>query len=77
MSRIARQHRHANVTEPIEILGPAPAPIEKLRSRFRWQILLKGKLSSSLLELAAQAGALFSHGRSTRLQIDVDPYSML
>jgi primosomal protein N' (replication factor Y) len=73
----ARQRRHANVTEPIEILGPAPAPIEKLRSRFRWQILLKGKLSSSLLELAAQAGALFSHGRSTRLQIDVDPYSML
>jgi primosomal protein N' (replication factor Y) len=73
----ARQRRHATLAEPIEILGPAPAPIEKLRNRFRWQILLKGKVSSALLDLATQANALFSHGRSTRLQIDVDPYSML
>src|SRR3990170_1246639 len=43
-----RDPRH----EDLEILGPAPAPIEKLRNRYRWQILLKGEKSSHLLELA-------------------------
>jgi len=63
--------------QPIEVLGPAPAPIEKLRNRFRWQILLKGKHSPALLELARQARALVPRARAVRLHIDVDPYSML
>ena len=63
--------------EPIEVLGPAPAPIEKLRNRFRWQILVKGKQSSTLLELARQARSLMPRSRAVRLHIDVDPYSML
>jgi primosomal protein N' (replication factor Y) len=61
----------------IEILGPAPAPIEKLRNRYRWQILLKGKQSSTLLELAARARQLWPNSRAARLHVDVDPYSML
>ena len=69
--------RDAKLQEQIEILGPAPAPIEKLRNRFRWQILLKGKPSSSLLDLAKQARVLFPRSSSTRLHIDVDPYNML
>jgi primosomal protein N' (replication factor Y) len=69
--------RAASNHEPIEVLGPAPAPIEKLRNRFRWQILLKGKQSSALLELARQARALVPRSRAMRLHIDVDPYSML
>jgi primosomal protein N' (replication factor Y) len=63
--------------EPIEVLGPAPAPIEKLRNRFRWQILLKGKHSPALLELARQARPLVPRSPAVRLHIDVDPYSML
>ena len=69
--------REAGSQERLEIFGPAPAPIEKLRNRFRWQILLKGKSSSSLLDLARQAGALFPRSTRMRLHIDVDPYSML
>ncbi len=61
----------------IEILGPAPAPIEKLRNRYRWQLLLKGKQSSSLLELAKQAQEELPRSRSLRLHVDVDPYNML
>jgi primosomal protein N' (replication factor Y) (superfamily II helicase) len=61
----------------IEILGPAPAPIEKLRNRYRWQLLLKGKQSSSLLDLAKRAREALPRSRAVRLQIDVDPYNML
>lgn len=79
---VAVQLRQLQVREPrfnagIEVLGPAAAPIEKLRNRFRWQLLLKGKNSASLLAFASHARRLSSDGRSGRLQIDVDPYSML
>ena len=60
----------------VEILGPAAAPIEKLRDRYRWQLLLRGRQSAVLLELAKHARKLLA-ARSLRLHIDVDPYSML
>ena len=79
---VAAQLRELQAREPkfnpgIEVLGPAAAPIEKLRDRFRWQLLLKGKNSASLLEFASHARKLSPDGRIGRLQIDVDPYSML
>jgi primosomal protein N' (replication factor Y) len=72
-----RLGKNPNRAERIEILGPAPAPIQKLRNRYRWQLLLKGKHSPSLLELAKQARELLPQSRSVRLHIDVDPYNML
>ncbi|MBI2361461.1 MAG: primosomal protein N' [Deltaproteobacteria bacterium] len=72
-----RQHDGPGIHERVEILGPAPAPIEKLRSRYRWQILLKGENSPSVLGLAKRARALFPRSHKTRLFIDVDPYNML
>ena len=69
--------RDARLRGTIEILGPAPAPIEKLRNRYRWQLLLKGKQSALLLELAKRAREELPRSRSVRLHIDVDPYNML
>jgi len=71
------QNQSEKFREQIEVLGPAPSPIEKLRNRFRWQLLLKGKQSSALLDFARQARRLVPKSRSVRLHIDVDPYSML
>ena len=71
------QSQEKKFTAGIEILGPAAAPIEKLRNRYRWQLLLKGKNSATLLEFAGHARRLLPDGRGGRLQIDVDPYSML
>jgi primosomal protein N' (replication factor Y) (superfamily II helicase) len=72
-----RQKRDLKLQEQIEILGPAPAPIERLRRRYRWQILLKGKRSAPLLELAYRAREIISPSRTARLYVDVDPYNML
>jgi primosomal protein N' (replication factor Y) len=63
--------------EQIEVMGPAPAPIRKLRNRYRWQLLLKGTQSAVLLKFATQARDLLPNSSSSRLHIDVDPYSML
>jgi primosomal protein N' (replication factor Y) len=61
----------------VEVLGPAPAPILRLRNRYRWQILLKGKQSAALRRLAAHCREMLPRARAVRLHIDVDPYSML
>jgi primosomal protein N' (replication factor Y) (superfamily II helicase) len=69
--------RHAPSYPDIEVLGPAPAPIMKLRGRFRWQMLLKGRQAPPLLALAAGAQARLPRTNRVRLHIDVDPYNML
>jgi primosomal protein N' (replication factor Y) len=64
----------------IEILGPSTAPFAKMRGKFRWQMLAKGK-SHQLLHRFAKA--LVSRmdvqlkGKGVNLDIDVDPVSIL
>jgi primosomal protein N' (replication factor Y) len=67
----------SKLRKQIEILGPAPAPIIKLRNRYRWQMLLKGIQSNPLLKLAAECRKLLPRSSEWRLHIDVDPHSML
>ena len=74
---LAQALRRERTRAPLEILGPAPAPIARLRNRYRWQILLKGKSRPALLALARRAVALAPRGRATRIHVDVDPYNML
>src|SRR5262245_5969484 len=61
------------------VLGPAPPPLERLRGRFRWQVLLRGAAVRPLRALARAAAAESADlaARRVRLVIDVDPYSML
>ncbi len=62
----------------VQLLGPAPAPIAKLRGRMRFQILLLADgvrplhtVARRLLEVADQAPA------GVKVALDVDPASML
>jgi primosomal protein N' (replication factor Y) len=73
----AECRRQPTTYSGIEVLGPAPAPIAKLRGRYRWQILLKGRKSPPLLELAGRAKLTVPRSNRARLHIDVDPYNML
>jgi primosomal protein N' (replication factor Y) len=67
-----------NVGE-IRILGPAPAPIEKLRGRYRWQILIKAPSARTLSSLLASSLPKIEAKlpRKVRLNVDVDPSSLL
>ncbi len=74
---LARALRREEPLAPLDILGPAPAPIARLRGRYRWQILLKGRSRRALLAMARRAVALVPRGRAARIHVDVDPYNML
>jgi primosomal protein N' (replication factor Y) len=79
----ARELRSANPHSPrarrVQILGPAPAPLERLRGRYRWQLLLKGPdaktLRATILPVVQEARRRASRG--VRIAIDVDPYDLL
>jgi primosomal protein N' (replication factor Y) len=62
------------------VLGPAPAPLERLRQRYRRQVLVRGRSGAQLRRCVAEAlPALRTAARAAdvRLIVDVDPYSML
>ncbi len=61
----------------VEILGPAPAPLAKVRGRFRWQILLKGRDRFDLKRLLVRFHREWSPPRVLRTMVDVDPVDTL
>lgn len=63
----------------IALLGPRPAPIERLAGRYRQRILLRGAdyRSNARLLRAALAGPDWRPPSSLRLSIDVDPVDLL
>ncbi len=82
-TRAAAQSLAAHVSDApiagrIEVLGPAPAPLARLRGRFRFQLLLKSADYDALLGagrlLASEIARLPS---GLRAALDVDPLSML
>jgi len=61
----------------VAVLGPAPAAIERLRDRYRWQILLKATDTAALHRLTDYLAASFQRSGGQRVLIDVDPENML
>jgi primosomal protein N' (replication factor Y) len=68
--------RRPELAGQVEVRGPVPAPIERLRNRTRWQIWLRSADRHALRRVARSVlGAEIP--RSVRVQLDVDPLSAL
>jgi primosomal protein N' (replication factor Y) len=64
----------------IEIWGPSPCPLEKVRGRYRWQLVLRGDELEPLLAAAKEAANRFRQCAVTakvRLSLDVEPLHLL
>jgi primosomal protein N' (replication factor Y) len=67
-----------DAAEQVEVLGPAPAPLARIRDEFRWQLLLAGghePVRRVAAELARQARGPGFAGVTVRL--DANPLQML
>jgi len=53
MKRLLALEIDAKGTHDINIIGPAPAFIHRLRGRFRWQLILRGSETSAFLSQLA------------------------
>jgi primosomal protein N' (replication factor Y) len=75
-ARIAARLPHSS--RGVRLLGPAPAPVTRIRNKTRWQILLKGPtyraLAGPMAAVEAYAQVLSA---SVKVAIDVDPGALL
>jgi primosomal protein N' (replication factor Y) len=60
----------------LRILGPAPAPLGKLRGEYRAQLLIKGMNRKKIRE-ALQSALAARPELQRRVVVDVDPLSVL
>lgn len=58
-----------------EILGPTPAPLAKIKGRFRWQLMLKAGSPSEIKK--ALNGVSPGRNEKIKLSVDIDPVNML
>ncbi len=66
-----------SAAQGVEILGPAPAPIEKIRNLWRWHLILKGKRSKTLRQAAGSILEQIRDVKNVRIDVDVDPINLL
>jgi primosomal protein N' (replication factor Y) (superfamily II helicase) len=66
--------------DAMRVLGPAPAPIERLRGRYRWQVVVRSTeaaaMRASLASMQAELGGREARG-GVFVGIDLDPVNML
>lgn len=64
----------------VEVLGPSPCPLYRLRGRFRWQVVARDVSLEKLLDAGKEAAAFsrnISRPGDIRLTVDVDPQNLL
>ena len=66
--------------DAMRVLGPAPAPIERLRGRYRWQVVVRSAeaaaMRAALASMQTQLGGRDARG-GVFVGIDLDPVNML
>jgi primosomal protein N' (replication factor Y) len=75
-ARLLRELRR-DMKAKMEILGPAPAPLAKVRGRFRWQILLKSANRMDMKKVLATFRSQWNPSRIIRTNVDIDPVDTL
>jgi len=63
--------------EGIDLIGPAPCPIDRIRRRWRWHLVLKAREADALGQVLRYFAARFPVPGDLRAEIDRDPVSVL
>ncbi len=64
----------------VRVLGPAPAPLARLRSRYRWQLVVQAGTVAALhraCRLVQHRPPAACRSRRVRLAVDIDPENLL
>lgn len=69
--------RHFPMVEGLRLLGPAPAPLSKLRNQYRYRIILKAPKELALQNHLRGWLSHLSLPKNVRLKVDIDPYSFV
>ena len=61
----------------VRVLGPAPAPLARLRRQFRYRFLVHAEKQTHLQQIMRDWIAIAPNSRKVRLKVDIDPYSFV
>ena len=66
-------------SEEIELFGPAPAPLTRLREKYRYQMMLRSRTASERRRILAAWTPAVRKGLppEVMMTVDVDPYNLL
>jgi primosomal protein N' (replication factor Y) (superfamily II helicase) len=73
---VQRVRERAGPRGDLRVLGPAPAPLGRLRGEYRAQLLIKGTNRKQMRE-ALQAAIAARPEVARRTMVDIDPVSVL
>ena len=81
-SMIVKKHAYETISLlktslGLMIFGPTPAPIFKLRNKYRYRILIKFEKSSIYKQDVRESLMKLIFNKGTKIKIDVDPYNFL
>lgn len=62
---------------PGEVLGPAPAPLERIKNNWRFHVLLRGSQLNDLHRWCRSVLAAYHPAAAVHVEIDVDPVNLL
>jgi primosomal protein N' (replication factor Y) len=62
---------------PVQILGPSPAPLQKIKGLYRFHLLLKSNSGAALNKIIHGVCLRLKSHSNMRLIFDMDPYEML
>ena len=78
--QVAKSLTRGSTPDAVRVLGPAPAPIERIKQRYRWQVMVKSRelkpMRAALAAMRAEVGPS-AEREGIYLAIDIDPVRML
>jgi primosomal protein N' (replication factor Y) len=66
----------ASSDKSVEVLGPAPAPLQRLRGKYRWHVIVKGA-AGAVQQAVREALGSVGETASASCHVDVDPVSLM
>ncbi|USO01094.1 MAG: primosomal protein N' [Alphaproteobacteria bacterium] len=74
---VRRMRDHIPLHPDVQVLGPAPAPLEKIRNHYRWRFLFRAPSRFPLSKYAATWMQSLKFPRALRIKLDMDPQNFL
>ena len=69
-----------NVAKEMKLMGPVPAPVMRVKRRYRWHLMIKSPSSSLLQNLLISLADMIKkikREKDISITVDIDPYNMI
>ncbi len=67
-----------NNKQEVNLYKPRPAPIDRIKNKYRWRIILKGKFNNEMINVITEVlQETYIYNKKARIIVDVNPTNMM